>query len=84
MKTSGSQKSNILIKQGIMSKRKRTCLAGINGFGRIGRIAFRCSLEKSIEVVAINGKPYEMQQHPVVVSSLSSAMHCTHSNGKYS
>jgi glyceraldehyde 3-phosphate dehydrogenase len=27
---------------------------GINGFGRIGRLVFRCALEKGVQVVAIN------------------------------
>jgi glyceraldehyde 3-phosphate dehydrogenase len=29
---------------------------GINGFGRIGRLVFRCALEKGVQVVAINGQ----------------------------
>lgn len=33
---------------------------GINGFGRIGRLVFRCALEKGVKVVAINGEyPYQ-------------------------
>jgi len=27
---------------------------GINGFGRIGRLVFRCALEKGVQVVAVN------------------------------
>lgn len=30
---------------------------GINGFGRIGRLVFRCALEKGVEVVAVNDLP---------------------------
>ncbi len=29
---------------------------GINGFGRIGRLVFRCALEKGVEVVGVNGQ----------------------------
>lgn len=29
---------------------------GINGFGRIGRLVFRCALEKGVQIVAINGE----------------------------
>jgi glyceraldehyde-3-phosphate dehydrogenase/erythrose-4-phosphate dehydrogenase len=29
---------------------------GINGFGRIGRLVFRCAIEKGAQVVAVNGK----------------------------
>ena len=28
---------------------------GINGFGRIGRLVFRCALEQGVNVVGING-----------------------------
>jgi hypothetical protein len=28
---------------------------GLNGFGRIGRLVFRCGLEEGIQVVAVNG-----------------------------
>jgi glyceraldehyde 3-phosphate dehydrogenase len=28
---------------------------GINGFGRIGRLVFRCALEKGVQVVGVNG-----------------------------
>ena len=28
---------------------------GINGFGRIGRLVFRCALEQGVQVVAVNG-----------------------------
>ena len=30
----------------------------INGFGRIGRLAFRRCVEEGMEVVAINGRSY--------------------------
>ncbi len=29
---------------------------GINGFGRIGRLVFRCALEKGVQVVGVNGQ----------------------------
>ena len=29
---------------------------GINGFGRIGRLVFRCALEQGLQVVGVNGK----------------------------
>lgn len=29
---------------------------GINGFGRIGRLVFRCALEKGVQVVGVNGE----------------------------
>ena len=29
---------------------------GINGFGRIGRLVFRCALEQGVQVVGINGR----------------------------
>ena len=29
---------------------------GINGFGRIGRLVFRCALEKGVRVVGVNGQ----------------------------
>ena len=28
---------------------------GINGFGRIGRLVFRCALEHGVQVVGVNG-----------------------------
>ena len=29
---------------------------GINGFGRIGRLVFRCAIEKGVQVVGVNGQ----------------------------
>ena len=55
--------NNLLL---LVVEESRTCVAfamasadvkiGINGFGRIGRLVFRCALEKGVQVAAINGQ----------------------------
>lgn len=35
---------------------------GINGFGRIGRLVFRCALEQGVQVVGINGMSIEEER----------------------
>ncbi|CAF1332398.1 unnamed protein product [Didymodactylos carnosus] len=34
---------------------------GINGFGRIGRLVFRCALEQAVQVIVVNGAEYVVE-----------------------